>query len=330
MSLTLNERQAPSDAAPSPAAPVRAPVLPPRGVPTSHTPRMSSVDMIHGPFHELWGPFRLWTHWTPSVLDGLWVSGVSMRDVSLQRLQESSEVAFWGDLVRPEPQPPGAGPGGDASGTLGPTGAPPSDALPSDALPSDALPSDAMTDLVEGVGAGSGPGGTDLDALVHQVAKDTNARSMELLAQYVLDPDVRSRVHDRLERHLNADTKVVIAHSLGTVIAYQVLCTRPDLQVDLITLGSPLGDPGTVFDLLQPAPVDGRGVWPAGVKRWTNVAAEGDLATAACPRLSEAFGERVEDHLVFNGRHAHNAEPYLNSLPTGAALADALGLERRC
>jgi pimeloyl-ACP methyl ester carboxylesterase len=128
---------------------------------------------------------------------------------------------------------------------------------------------------------------------------------------------------------LSADTKVVVAHSLGTVIAYQVLCTRPDLQVDLITLGSPLGDPSTVFPLLQPAPVDGKGVWPVGVRRWTNVAAEGDLATAACPRLADAFGDRVEDHLVFNGRHAHDAEPYLNSLPTGRALADALGLPRR-
>lgn len=266
---------------------------------------MSAVVMIHGAFHELWGPFRLWTHWTPSVLDGLWVSGVSMRDVSLPRLQDASVVAFWGDLVRPEPQEPS--PAGSAG----------------------AAPPDAVTDLLDGVGAGAGPGDTDLDALVHQVAKDTNARSMELLAQYVLDPEVRTRVHERLERHLTADTKVVIAHSLGTVIAYQVLCTRPDLQVDLITLGSPLGDPNMVFPMLQPAPVDGRGVWPSGVKRWTNVAAEGDLATAACPRLAEAFGDRVEDHLVFNGRHAHNAEPYLNSVPTGAALADALGLSRR-
>jgi hypothetical protein len=275
---------------------------------------MSPVVMIHGAFHELWGPFRLWTRWTPSVLDGLWVSGVSMRDVSLPRLQDASVVAFWGDLVRPEPRTPDEAASGSTAAAPGTAGA----------------PAEGVADLVEGVGGAAGPGGTDLDALVHQVAKDTNARSMELLAQYVLDPEVRARVHERLERHLTADTKVVIAHSLGTVIAYQVLCTRPDLQVDLITLGSPLGDPNMVFPLLQPPPVDGQGVWPAGVARWTNVAAEGDLATAACPRLAEAFGDRVEDHLVFNGRHAHNAEPYLNSAPTGAALADALGLERRC
>lgn len=285
-----------------------------------HTPDVPDVVLIHGAFHELWGPFRLWARWTPSVLDGLWNAGVPVGDVSLPRLQGRSVVAFWGDLVRPEPRMPGD----PADGGTGGGGLP------------GAEPPDGLLDLVDNPVVGARPdpadrrsGGTDLDALVRQVAKDTNARSMELLARYVVDPDMRDRVHERLERHLDENTKVVIAHSLGTVIAYQVLCTRPDLELDLITLGSPLGDPATVFDLLHPAPVDGRGVWPAAVRRWTNVAAEGDLATAACPRLAEAFGDGVEDHLVFNGRHAHDVEPYLNSSPTGAALADALGLDRR-
>lgn len=274
---------------------------------------MSEVVLVHGAFHELWGPFRLWARWTPSVLDGLWNAGVSVQDVSLPRLQERSAVAFWGDLVRPEPLSPeqaAAAAAGDV-----PAGEP-------------AAP---VSDLLEGAAAASPATGgrADLDALVQQVARDANARSMELLARYVLDPDMRTTVHERLERHLDADTRVVIAHSLGTVIAYQVLCTRPDLEVDLITLGSPLGDPGMVFDLLQPAPVDGRGVWPAAVRRWTNVAAEGDLATAACPRLAEAFGDGVSDHRVYNGRHAHDVEPYLNSRPTGVALAEALGLPHR-
>lgn len=282
---------------------------------------MSEVVLIHGAFHELWGPFRLWMRWTPSVLDGLWVAGVSMRDVSLPRLQERSVVAFWGDLVRPRPRTPEE------------IAAHVDDHAPSGEAP------DGIDAVFEGVGAGTGAVGgsvtsvgrpaADLDALVQQAAKDANARSMELLAQYVVDPDVRAAVHERLARHLTPETKVVIAHSLGTVIAYQVLCTRPDLALDLITVGSPLGDPALVFPLLQPAPVDGRGVWPVGVKRWTNVAAEGDLATAGCPQLASAFGDRVEDHLVYNGRHAHNAEPYLNSRPVGEALADALGLPRR-
>ena len=272
---------------------------------------MSEVVIIHGAFHELWEQIRLWVRWTPSVLDGLWNAGVPMGSVSLPRLQDRSVVAFWGDLVRPEPHTPEEL-AAIAAGTVA-KGTPPD-----------------VAEVVDGLGQpATGGGNADLDALLAQAARDTNARSMELLAQYVIDPEMRARVHERLERHLDADTKVVIAHSLGTVIAYQVLCTRPDLNVDLITLGSPLGDTNMVFDLLQPPPVDGRGVWPVAVRRWTNVAAEGDLATAGCPQLAERFGDRVEDHLVYNGRHAHDVEPYLNSTPTGAALADALGLPRR-
>ena len=65
----------------------------------------------------------------------------------------------------------------------------------------------------------------------------------------------------------------------------------------------------------------------AAVRRWTNVAAR-ETVTAACPRLADRFGkERVEDHLVFSSRHAHNVtEPYLNGAPTENALADTLGL----
>ncbi len=289
---------------------------------TWHTPPVPEVVLIHGAFHELWGPFRLWTRWTPSVLDGLWSAGVAVGDVSLPRLQGRSVVAFWGDLVRPQPLHPDQVVASSAGGV--PAGE----------------ATDPITDLLDaqsghpesdrtGDTAALPAGGTDLDALVRQVARDANARSMELLARYVVDPDMKERVHERLERHLGPETKVVVAHSLGTVIAYQVLCTRPDLDVDFITLGSPLGDPAMVFDLLQPPPVDGQGVWPVAVRRWTNVAAEGDLATAACPRLAERFGDRVQDHFVYNGRHAHDVEPYLNSPSTGAALADALGLDRR-
>jgi hypothetical protein len=40
--------------------------------------------------------------------------------------------------------------------------------------------------------------------------------------------------------------------------------------------------------------------------------------------VRERFGDRVEEFLVDNGHRAHAAEPYLNSPPTGAAIAAAL------
>jgi hypothetical protein len=62
------------------------------------------------------------------------------------------------------------------------------------------------------------------------------------------------------------------------VVAYEALHQRPDLRVGtFLTLGSPLGMPGTVFEALDPEPVAGRGVRPPGVQRWVNVADVGDL-----------------------------------------------------
>ena len=88
-----------------------------------------------------------------------------------------------------------------------------------------------------------------------------------------------------------------------------------------VTLGSPLAAT-MIFDTLEPAPVDGLGVWPDPVARWVNVRAVGDKAAAVS--LTEKFGSRVEEVLVDNGHRAHAPEPYLNAAVTGAAVADAL------
>jgi hypothetical protein len=71
--------------------------------------------------------------------------------------------------------------------------------------------------------------------------------------------------------------RVVIAHSLGTVVAYEALHAHPEFDVDLlVTLGSPLALPGAVFPLLQPAPAGGAGIRPANVGRWVNISDNGD------------------------------------------------------
>ena len=69
----------------------------------------------------------------------------------------------------------------------------------------------------------------------------------------------------------------MIAHSLGTVVAYEALHAHPDLEVDLlVTLGSPLALPGAVFHRLQPRPGAGTGLRPANVRRWVNISDYGD------------------------------------------------------
>lgn len=79
---------------------------------------------------------------------------------------------------------------------------------------------------------------------------------------YLKDPNsparaaIRARVTDALE---TMGARVVIAHSLGSVVAYEALWDRPDLEVDLlVTLGSPLALPHAVLPRLWPA----TGQWP--------------------------------------------------------------------
>lgn len=104
----------------------------------------------------------------------------------------------------------------------------------------------------------------------------------------------------------------VIAHSLGSVVAYEALCANPDLEVDLlVTLGSPLAIRGMIFDRLDPNPNGVRPVRkPPNVKRWLNFADYGDIV--AVPRgLSKAF-EVDGDHDLDLGAAFHSVHAYLS------------------
>ncbi|RMI28757.1 hypothetical protein [Streptomyces triticirhizae] len=119
---------------------------------------------------------------------------------------------------------------------------------------------------------------------------------------------------------------MVVAHSLGTVVAYEALCAeRRHRDLTLVTLGSPLGIRNLVLDRLDPAPLSGRARWPGAVRAWTNVA-DGSDVVALVPELAPAFGEAVRDVRVHNGTHAHDARPYLTAAETGRAIAEALGM----
>lgn len=143
---------------------------------------------------------------------------------------------------------------------------------------------------------------------------------------------VREEVAARIARHR---PRVVLAHSLGTVVAYEALHAHPELQVELlVTMGSPLALPYGVFDRLIPAPTGAPparlGVRPASVARWVNIADPGD--PVAIPlRLARAFTGISDDltdpiHPAFGFHHAKN---YLSCKATAATLAPYLGLRRK-
>lgn len=143
--------------------------------------------------------------------------------------------------------------------------------------------------------------------------------SLRQVRRYLDEPDLRAAATQRLLDTLSAETRVVVAHSLGTVVAYEALAVART-SVVLVTLGSPLGLPRLIFDRLTPAPP---GCWPGQVVSWTNVVDAGDIV-AAVADLRPLFGDRVEQVRVHNGAQAHDARPYLTERLTGQAVERGL------
>jgi hypothetical protein len=133
------------------------------------------------------------------------------------------------------------------------------------------------------------------------------------VATYLTDPVKRDQARRAVAGAVRRNRpRVVIAHSLGSVVAYEALWSDPALKVDLLlTLGSPLGMRNVVFERLLPAPVNGRGGRPPGVARWVNIADKDDIA-AIPPQLCDSFaGVDVEELVNLDWIDFHTAEKYL-------------------
>ena len=245
---------------------------------------MARVVLVHGAFNELWGPHELKARWLPALRDGLWHHGADL-DAS------DVEVCFYGDLFRRHP-------GTDADHQL----------------------EESRAGIAEALNHVTG--GDALAALGQAANEAAFDRMVDMVTIMTTEPDLRDRLRTRIESVVGDDTRVLVAHSLGSVLSYTALANHPGWAVrTFVTLGSPLGAP-MAFDTLEPAPVEGRGAWPGSVERWVNVRALNDKAAAVS--LVEKFGPRVEEHLIDNGHRPHAPEPYLNAAVTGAAIAAAL------
>jgi hypothetical protein len=155
--------------------------------------------------------------------------------------------------------------------------------------------------------------------------RDFNSTLMFYLrqvSQYLYDQDLKHKILQRVTAKVSKDTRVIVGHSLGSVVAYEALCANPEWNVHtLVTLGSPLGIHNLIFDALTPSPENGQGVWP-NVKQWFNIADKGDIV-ALEKELAPYFGS-VTDQLVNNGWESHDVRRYLNAKETGRAIAKGL------
>ncbi len=154
---------------------------------------------------------------------------------------------------------------------------------------------------------------------------------------YMVQDEIRSRFVHALDRSANpalADgPHIVVAHSMGTMIAYDCLqrvaeCPAID---GLMTLGSPLGI-DEVQDCNKPEWTRADGFPAKKLQgRWVNVFDRLDVVCAADPRLAGDFKhrgtERIEDIGVSNeGAWRHSIVKYLGQARVRETLASLLDL----
>lgn len=195
--------------------------------------------------------------------------------------------------------------------------------------------------------------GDALPFLGRLIARPSLRLTMSEVRRYFSDHDgLGSAIRGSLARELEdaaarGERVLLIAHSLGSVIAYETLweLTRRGsaARVDLfITLGTPLA---TRFIRRHLRGADRRGPerYPANVRRWVNFSAKGD-ETALHPRLKPFFGpmvelgllESLEDHTgLYNhfrnavGLNVHEVYGYLMHPLVATSIGDWLTRSER-
>ena len=280
---------------------------------------VTAVVGVHGIGQQLKGERVLTEAWLPAMRDGIGRGSPRLAD------QASLCVAFYGDLFRPSGRKAVGEPPYDANDVEDGTEkdlltAWWSEATRCEGVPGEGSATKARTPLWVQRG---------LDALSSSryfagIAERAMIADLRQVRLFLTDSAVKAAVLDRVVAKVTDETRVIVGHSLGSVVAYEALCAHPEWRVKtFITLGSPLGIRNIVLDKLTPRPRDGIGVWPGSVTSWVNIADTGDVV-ALQKRLAPYFGSRVRDELIHNGASAHDVSPYLTSSEAGRAIAIAL------
>ena len=154
------------------------------------------------------------------------------------------------------------------------------------------------------------------------------AQVARYLARGEADPEGRTldqRIRARLAGALDDGPAVVVAHSLGSVVAFEALHERPAPIPLFVTLGSPIAMRAVVWPRLVPQPPR----TPETVGRWLNFWDRDDVVTAR-PRLEgdilpSSSGIRVASCRVdSDGLWVHPATTYLATPGVAGPIAEAM------
>jgi hypothetical protein len=148
---------------------------------------------------------------------------------------------------------------------------------------------------------------------------------LEQVGQYMREPEIRAFTRNEVRRLMTPDTRVLIGHSLGSVVAYDIAREQPNPLPLLLTLGSPLGLKQIIYDRIDPQPP----TFPAKVQRWVNVADREDYIASTLnlkPLFSPIPAGAVFDNVqsVYSGNEPHALTRYLSKKIVGSAILQAM------
>jgi hypothetical protein len=149
-------------------------------------------------------------------------------------------------------------------------------------------------------------------------------RSLAQVTRYLTNDAIRSTTLEAVFSLIGPETKVLIGHSLGAVVAYEAAHRMQQPLPLLLTLGSPLGLQTIIYQRLRPQPPG----FPSNVRRWVNIADRDDFI-AAEPDLIGLFSTGKPSGAVFdggftvdNGADPHYADFYLGKVQVGKAVGE--------
>lgn len=284
---------------------------------------MAQVLALHGIAREQQGRNQLLEEWRPGLVDGVEI--VAGRSAPVPTL----DLCFYGDLFL-------------SAGAQGERQLPGKGAVATDVLSAPVTHDDAefLTDVTGEVEAafadlGAAMGAPRVPPALQPLARRLTRRLdgglvLQLLGvlrqvkAYLDDDALAERIRERFLADLDRGPGVVVAHSLGTVVAVDTLRLNPDRRVAmLVTVGSPLGMRAVQSRLRHPNATAGALPGPPSVGRWVNIYDPGD-PVAAAGGLSRVWA-MVEDYTVGNGKDPHAIRAYLGKRVTGQAVLDGVG-----
>lgn len=257
---------------------------------------MATIVIAHGMRMQHYSKAALQAKWSAALRAGL--KGTEWGRANPGRVPRAQdiEVVYWADLFKKRPPALEPVTKGVASALL----------APYFGLWRGAVRLADHLSFWDGEGAPRGPVAHAVNPIVHQSAIYMRNGPVTR-PDPSLDPGAFFQVQARFRAALKADTRVVIGHSLGSVVAYEGLCLYPHAVDSFITVGSPIATRRLILQPLRErlnrligAPLDGPLPWP-GVERWANFYASGDVWSVPVKRLAPVFDRRIVDVEVKHG-----------------------------